>query len=492
MILLKKKKQVDSKINNKKSNISGKSSRNKELLMVTYLFVGVFIILMGYFVYFNLIESPDVINSPYNSRQDTFSDRIVRGSILSKDGEILAKTNVSGNGTETRDYPYDNLFSHVIGFSINGKSGVESIGNFSLLRSNAFFFERLINELKGEKNIGDNLLTTLDLKLQQTAYDVLGGYKGAIVVMEPDTGKILAMVSKPDFNPNEIGEIWDSLVSESDTENSVLLNRATQGLYPPGSIFKIITALEYMRENPDYKNYTYNCTGSTTIEESKINCYKQKAHGEQTFYDAFANSCNSAFAEIGLDLNLLSLSKLNDTLMFNSVLPIPLPYSKSSYVLTSNGTINEIMQTSIGQGETLVSPLHMALITSAIANEGMIMRPYLIDSIENYNGDLVKQYTPTEYKAVMTSEEAATLSDLMENVVTNGTGSKLKNDSYTVAGKTGSAEFNSKSKESHSWFVGFSSTEETDIVVSVIVEGAGAGSEYAVPMAKQIFDAYYK
>lgn len=476
---------------NSNHNKKNSNSKNRELVIVTYMFTGLFIMLMGYFIYFNWFESGDVINSPYNSRQDTFSDRIVRGSILAGDGEVLAETIVDSNGNERRNYPYGKIFSHIVGFSTKGKSGIESLGNFSLLRSHAFILERIANEFRQQKNIGDNVVTTLDTKLQNTAWNALGNYNGAIVVMEPDTGKILAMVSKPDFNPNEIEKIWASIETDSESEDSVLLNRASQGMYPPGSIFKILTTLEYIRENDDYAEFSYNCSGKTTVDGSTINCYHNKAHGLEDITAAFANSCNSAYAEIGLSLDAKKFSKLCTSLLFNSELPYALPYSKSSFVLSSDASTGEIMQTAIGQGETLVSPLHMALITSAIANDGILMKPYLIDRVENYAGDLVKQYAPQEASELMSEDEAKLLTEFMESVVTSGTASKLNGLSYTAAGKTGSAEYSDTKGESHAWFVGFSSAENADIVVSIIVEGAGAGSEYAVPIARKIFDAYY-
>ena len=180
--------------------------------------------MMGYFAYFQFVKSEDFINSPYNKRQDLFARKVTRGEIISADGHILAETITDTDGTETRYYPYANMFAHVVGFSTNGKSGLESIANFNLLRSHTMTLEKVVNELQGEKNIGDNVVTTLNYDLQDTAYEALGKYDGAIVVMEPSTGKILAMVSKPDYDPNNIAEDWDELTAE-DSESSVLLNR---------------------------------------------------------------------------------------------------------------------------------------------------------------------------------------------------------------------------------------------------------------------------
>lgn len=155
--------------------------------------------LIGYLIYFNTIKSDDFINSPYNTRQDTFADRVVRGKIMSSDGEVLAQTNVSEDGTEERSYPYNNVFAHVVGYDSNGKSGLESEANFQLLSSHEFFLNQIRNEFMGTKNTGDTVVSTLNADLQTTAYNSLGDRRGAVVALEPSTGKILAMVSKPDF-----------------------------------------------------------------------------------------------------------------------------------------------------------------------------------------------------------------------------------------------------------------------------------------------------
>lgn len=443
--------------------------------------------LIGYLIYFNSVKSETFINSPYNTRQDTFSDRVVRGKIVSSDGEVLAQTNVSEDGTEERVYPYSNIFAHVVGYDSNGKSGLESEANFQLLTSHAFFLEQMKNEFRGEKNAGDNVITTLNASLQTTAYNALGDRKGAVIAIEPSTGKILAMVSKPDFDPNDIEENWDSLVS--DETNSSLLNRATMGQYPPGSTFKIVTALDYFRTKGSFEGYSYLCEGSITMEDHTIRCYNSTVHGQEDFYTAFANSCNCAFAEIGTVLGGKSLRKTSEDLLFNKSLPLK-NSRKSSFTLDESSPTALVMQTAMGQGNTLVSPLHMALITSAIANGGILMQPYLIDQVQNNAGETVSTTEPVEYKRLMTDNEANLLGKLMKNVVTNGTASALNGRAYTVAGKTGSAEFD-ENGSSHSWFIGYCNADDPDLVVAIIVENGGTGSEAAVPIAGQLFDAYY-
>jgi peptidoglycan glycosyltransferase len=447
---------------------------------------------MGYFVYFQLVKSEDFIDSPYNNRQDTFASRVVRGEILSSDGKILAQTNTDQQGNESRYYPYSNLYAHVVGFATNGKSGIESSMNFNLLRSHTFIGDRLVNELKSEKSMGDTVITTLNSSLQETAFNALGDYDGAVIVMEPSTGKVLAMVSKPDFDPNTIAKNWKSITS-GDSAQSVLVNRATQGLYPPGSTFKIFTTLEYMHEDPNYAAFAFDCKGSTTADNTTIHCYDNESHGHEDLQAAFANSCNSAYATIGMTLDKAKFNGLCNSLLFNTTLQGDFATAKSSFSLPNNASTGLVMQTAIGQGQTLVTPLHMALMTCAIANNGVLMKPYVVDHTQNESGVVVKSFQPQAYSnTFLNKDETAVLQQFMQDVVQSGTGKKLKGASYTAAGKTGSAEFSNDKSESHSWFIGYAHRDDkTDIAVAVIAEGAGTGSTFAVPVAKQVFDAYY-
>lgn len=308
-----------------------RKSRNGQVMVVTYIFVAMFIGLLGYFLYFMIIDSKDVINNSYNQRQNLLAQRVVRGKILSSDGKVLAETRTNTDGSETRNYPYGSIFAHVVGHSTEGKTGVELMENFNLLTSSGNPVENLQLRLKGEKTIGDNAITTLNVDLQKLAYDALGSYRGAIVVSEPSTGKILAMVSKPDYDPNpsSLNVKWDSLVQDTD-KTSCLLNRATQGLYPPGSTFKIFTALEYIREHSDYNKFQYNCKGTETQDGFTVNCYRNHVHGTLNLKNAFAKSCNSCFAYLGTQLSINQFKKNNEQMLFNRDLPTTFVYKKAA------------------------------------------------------------------------------------------------------------------------------------------------------------------
>ena len=462
----------------------------RNILAVTYLFVAMFLGMMVYTSHYAMTHKQELINNSYNGRQEIFTAQNTRGSIYASGGQVLAETQIGEDGGETRVYPYANLFAHAVGYASNGKYGIEALGNYYLINSNAKLSDKVANDMAGEKYPGDNVFTTLDVDLQEVAYQSLGIYKGAVIVTEPSTGRILAMVSKPDFDPNEIDAIWDDLLE--DEESTVLLNRATQGLYPPGSTFKMVTALEYIRENPDsYSQYRYQCGGRFTLGENTINCYHGTAHGSVDFARSFAKSCNSSFANIGMKLDRAKFGETLKSLLFNEKLPVDFAYSKSRLIIDADTADADIIQASIGQGTTQITPLHLNMITCAIANNGVLMKPYLMDCVKNYEGSVIKQFSPDTYRKLMSEEEAAALNGLMQEVVKSGTGTKLSGMPYTAAGKTGSAEYNNVKTDSHAWFTGFAPAEDPEICVTIIIEGAGSGGDYAVPIAKRIFNEYF-
>ena len=468
-----------------------KKKRNRQILAVTWLFVGLFFAMMGYTCHYAVTHRQTLMNNSYNTRQEILIAQNSRGSIYAAGGQKLAETVTDGEGKETRVYPYANMFSHAVGYASNGKFGIEAFANYYLINSNTRLSDKVANDVAGKKYPGDSVITTLDVDLQKIAYDSLGMYSGAVIVSEPSTGRILAMVSKPDFDPNEIDQIWDTLIN--DKESSVLLNRTTQGLYPPGSTFKIVTALEYIRENPDsYSQFSFQCNGRFTHGEVRINCYHGTSHGSENFTKAFAKSCNSAFASIGLELDRKKFGKTLDELLFNQELKVDFAYNQSKLAMDENTTDSDVMQAAIGQGTTQITPLELNMITAAIANDGELMKPYLLDRVETADRSVVKQFSPDSYKRLMSEEEAQIMTELMEEVVKSGTGTKLSGLSYTAAGKTGSAEYNKVKSDSHAWFTGFAPVEEPQVCVTIIIEGAGSGGDYAVPIAKRILDACFE
>lgn len=462
---------------------------NKSIIVSTLIFVITFIAMAGYLIYFNLTQAESIINNSYNKRQGVLSRRTIRGSILSDDKTKLAVTNVDDDGNETRYYPYSGLFSHTIGYLNNGGYGLESLYGYYMLHSNQNFFEQIGNDLSGNRNTGDNVVTTLNVGLQKACYDALGSNRGAVIVMEPSTGKILAIVSKPDFDPNTLAANWSQITGEG--SDSVLVNRATQGLYPPGSTFKLITMLEYLREHKnDYGQYHYICDGTYELGNNTINCVRTTAHGDVDLFSSLAVSCNCSFINIGLSLDLDRYKKTAEKMLFNKELPTNLEYNKSRFVLNGESSEWDIAQTSFGQGKTVITPFHLALITCTIANNGTLMEPYLVSSVESTNGMTVKKFKEEKYDTLITEKEASLLKKGMEQVVKDSFSWLFGGVEYTLAAKSGSAQYGTEGYE-HSLYASFSPADNPEIAVVAVVEGGPQRNTTAAEVTKQIYDYYY-
>lgn len=468
-----------------------KRKENLPVIISAALFTLVFAGMIGNLAWYIEKDSYDAINSIYNPRDEILAQQNVRGSIVTEQGDVLAYTEVVGEN-ERRVYPYSVQFAHVVGYSTNGGMGIEKVANMSLLQSNASISDKVDNDLNNSKDTGDTVVSTLNVRMQEVAFKSLGAFKGAIIVTEVETGKILALVSKPDFDPSTIASEWEDIINDDDS--SVLLNRVTHGQYPPGSTFKIVDALEYYRQFPDEADdYYYQCSGTIRYSDRKITCYHGISHGGVDLQRSFAKSCNCSFANIGLKLDREALSDTLADLMFGQDLPSPFHSANQSIVTVSGETDDaEMVQISIGQGTALMTPLHLNMITCAIANEGKVMTPMVISRIESTSGMTVKDYKPQVYATLMTEEEAVYLTELMTGVVENGTGDFLTAADYTSAGKTGSAEYGTAKGDSHAWFTGFAPAEDPKVCVTIIVEGAGSGGDYAVPIAKRLFDVYFE
>lgn len=461
---------------------------NREYRIVTYIFVAIFSAMILYLVYFLMVKSEAFINNEYNGLQALFEEEVEKGDILTSDGYVIAETITDADGNSVRNYPYGEMFAHLTGYSLNVRTGLEKQLNFMLLRSNTHFVEQLMCELTNEKKKGDNVTTTIRYDLQEAAYDALGNYDGAVIVMEPSTGRILAMVSKPTYNPNTIEQDWESL-----QDGSALYNRATQGQYTPGSVFKMMTLLAYMECNPEtYSDYSYECTGEITINNKTIHCAGNKAHGAADLKTSFSKSCNTSFVNMMQSVDEEVFQKLCNSMLFNQNLPIAFESSMSGFSLAETDDTALKMDTAIGQGKTLVSPLHMAMLASAVCNDGVVMRPQLVEEVNNYKGVTVENTKSKEYKTLFTEKQLSVLKEFMRETVENGTASRLNKEAYTAYGKTGTAQTTNDLNKTNAWFVGYAEYEGKELAIAVVVEDSGTGSTYAVPVAEKIFDLYFK
>lgn len=459
---------------------------------MSYIVVAMFISMFAYIILFMVRDSEKTIANPMNQRQTTYARYVTRGRVVTADGVTVAETVKDENGVERRVYPEGSMFAHSVGYSDYSMSGVELQQSFVLLRSHVSLLEKLKCDLKGEKYPGDHVVLTMDYDLQKAASDALGDCRGAVVAIDPKTGKILVMVSKPDFDPNDMDSVMEKIYTDEAKEDAVLLNRATQGLYAPGSTFKILTALEFMRENPRWEDYSYDCEGSGVYGDIAIQCAGERVHGNVSLKDTITYSCNTSTANMGMGLDIARFRELTEKLFFNKELPYDGSSYDSSFKLSAGSDRNEIPQTVIGQGETLITPLHNALIMCTVANGGELMKPYMVDRVVSEDGTVVSETKKESCGSLLGKEECEKLLPMLESVCREGTASgQLAWKDYLVGGKTGTAEYDNEGN-CNSWFVGYAGNETPEIVISVIVEDYNTWGVSGTYVAGCVFDAWYE
>lgn len=467
-----------------KKNQKKLEKRNKPLKRIRAMFIVMFAMLAVYIGYYVLVLAPQQMMNDYNPRLSEIEDEVVRGDILDRNGVAIATT-IQSDGDYYRTYPFENVFAHVVGYVGQGKSGLEAYNNLQLFDTNSTFLERVGESVSMTKPKGNSVVTTLDADLQVLARELLGNNKGAIVALEPDTGKVLAMVSAPDYDPNNIGSSYQGI--STNEEQAALMNRATQGLYPPGSTYKIITTIAYLEENAE-KDFFYYCLGEDIFGQKQIHCYNNTAHGRLGLEDAFALSCNTSYASIGSELDPDRLREISQVMGYNTALSMEIETNMSAFLLDSASSGAEVTETVIGQGKTLVTPMNNALIVSAIANDGIAMKPYIVHKLVDDDNSVISEIVPEVEATMLTPDMAHLLEGYMVATSERGTAKVLANDHYTVASKTGSAE--NPHGDAHAWYVGYAPVDQPEIVLAIVVENVGSSSVNAVPLAKELYDAY--
>ncbi|WP_461205918.1 peptidoglycan D,D-transpeptidase FtsI family protein [Clostridium sp. DL1XJH146] len=470
-------------------------SNNIKKVIILYLLL--FLATISGMVYFLIVQAGELEESSYNKRIWIEREKVSRGTIYDSDNEVLAITDDNGQ----RSYPYGAVFSHIVGYYRVNESiaGLEKEYD-KYLRGDTFLglselFDKIDEALKGKNSDeefivdeGYNIVTTLDASIQKRAYEELSGENGgngAIVAIEPQTGKILASVSYPSFNPLADTVRWQEYNND---DNNPLFNRAFSGLYPPGSTFKIVTLLSALENIDGVEQKIFEDDGGITFNDNEsISNFGGEVMGEISLQKAFTESSNDVFGELGIELGNENLKNTAEQLFFNKELNIDgFSINESNFPTLSSWEKGDIAQSAIGQGQVIVSPAQMAIITSVIANDGIYKEPYIVEKIVNDDGYVIKDNTPSiSGDRIFSEKEVETTKEYMKKVVDEGTGTNAKISGVEVCGKTGTAEYGDKSS-SHSWFVAFAPAENPQIAVAVIVEDGGLGGNRAAKIAKEV------
>ncbi|NLW07494.1 MAG: cell division protein FtsI [Clostridia bacterium] len=442
-----------------------------------------FIILMAYLTYIQAYAGEKLYLSPLNPRLTLVEKNTQRGTIYDRAGRVLAST-TGVEGSFRRQYPYGAATAAVVGYVSEryGNSGLEASRAGDLLGLNGW--QRFINEgsrLTGEIARGNDLHLTLDAEWQQLAANLLAGRRGAVVAIEPRTGAVRVLASSPTFDPNYLEEQWEEI--NAPQAGSPLLNRAVQGLYPPGSILKLVTAAAALEADPGILHRRYYCPGCLEVEGWQLTC--PRAHGEIDFQGAVKQSCNVTFASLALETGAERFKEAAARFGFGRSQDFDLPLELSQ--VPEQMDANMLAESSIGQGEVLATPLQMALVTAAIANRGIMMQPYLVAGISSAEGQPVWQYRFRPLKIVAGAEVVAALTEAMVVTVNEGTATAAALPGVQVAAKTGSAQ--NPGGAAHAWLVAFAPADDPQLAVAVVVENAGSGGVVAAPIAREIMAA---
>ncbi|ACL76804.1 peptidoglycan D,D-transpeptidase FtsI family protein [Ruminiclostridium cellulolyticum] len=459
---------------------------------IMIIFLVVFFVLISYLAYFTLVKGPEIVTRPDNRRMWDIRNKVVRGTIYDRNGkELSISEKKSGGNDYKRVYKGGAVTAHALGYydPQYGITGLENLYD-SYLSSNisASLLAWIGNGFKEVNKKGDDVYTTIDYQLQKTAYDALGSLKGSIVVLKVDTGEILATVSKPSYDPNSLSKNWKTLVN---SKSVPLLNRSVSGLYPPGSTFKVVTAVSALENIDGIKNESFNDKGKLNLGGGyTLSNDNGKVLGQINLEKAFVKSSNVYFGSMGIRLEN-DLFKTAQNFRFNRDIPSDgIVIDKSRFPKYKNYEKGNMAQSGIGQAEVLSTPIQMALVAQTIANDGVMMKPTLVNKITDYNGSTVQSLKPSEIDRVTSAQYASEIRKYMRDVVSKGTGTRAQVSGVQVCGKTGTAQ-HIESKIPHSWFIGFAPYKNPQIAIAVIVEEGGYGGVAAAKISQKVMSRYF-
>jgi peptidoglycan glycosyltransferase len=460
------------------------------------------------------IVAPTLASEPFGSGADRVVNprvaraelRIQRGRVFDREGRELAGRVVNQRGFVRRTYPVPEA-SYLVGYNspaLYGKNALESRYDDYLSGRRGAALNVTRDSLLRRPAVGNDLILTLDAELQRLGHRLLGDRRGAVVALEPRTGAVLALVSNPSYNAAElvadptkderaerqrIRATWERW--QADTEGQPFLNRATRGLYSPGSTFKTVTGAAALAEEAAFPEKVYEDDGVLVVEGAPIRDPNRpdKRRVRWTFTEAYQWSLNAVFAQVGLDLKSAGLREYGRRFYFDRDIPFDLRVAQSS-LEREPGFLSDdlaLAVTSFGQGQLLSTPLHVALQTATIANGGVMPRPYLVAEARSPQGQSVFRQEAQRLESVVPPEAARQMTQIMTLAVQQGTGKRARIPGVQVAGKTGTAQL--RGSPPHAWFTSFAPASDPKVAVAVLVENGGEGAVVAAPIAREMMEA---
>jgi peptidoglycan glycosyltransferase len=478
---------------------------NAQITKLFGLVVVLFAVLVGFTSYWSVFDAQALKEKRANKRPLLEQQQIRRGRILASDGTVIARSVHKGHGTGlryVRRYPEGELFGHPIGYSFvqQGDSEFEKYHNDELVGNDSEFVS-ILDELRGRKQEGNDIVTSIDATAQRVALDELAAAgSGAVVAIEPSSGRVLVNASYPPYDPNRVPE---HLAELNKDRSAPLFDRATQGQYPPGSTFKVVTAAAGLDSGTITPDSTIDSPGVLDVEGTALHNDFDEDFGPITLDTALTNSVNTFFAQLGQQVGEDTLFSYMSAFGFNAKPQIDLPSDQLSTsgifdggkLLNSSDPI-DIGRVAIGQERLLATPLQMAEVAATVANGGVLMKPQIWDKVVDPDGRLTKRMDPSEQSTVMSGQTADELNTAMQGVVSAGTGTNAAIPGVTVAGKTGTAEtpFNKACgggiEQNQAWFIGFAPAEDPQVAIAASVECTPQfGNDVAAPIFRDVAES---
>jgi penicillin-binding protein A len=479
---------------------------NRQIVKLFAFIAVLFAVLVAFTSYWSVFDAEALKEEEANKRPLLEQQQIRRGRILAADGTVIAKSVAKGRGDSrrfVRRYPEGALYGHPIGYSFvrEGDTEFEQFHNDELVGEESEF-SSILDELLGHSQEGNDIVTNLDPEAQRTALsDLEAAGFGAVVAIEPSTGAVKVMASNKPFDPNRIPYELEKL--NLNVIETPLLNRATQGLYPPGSTFKVVTAAAGLESGAITPETTIDAPGTLEVEGQPLNNDFSEDFGPIALDTALTNSVNTWFGQLGQRVGNDRLFETMEKFGFNSTPPIDLPddevyesgVSSEDGLLTARDPV-DLARLAIGQERLLATPLQMAMVAAAVANGGRLMKPQIWNRVIDPDGRVTDRLDPSEYSQPISSETAAELTTAMEGVVSEGTGTNAAIAGAAVAGKTGTAETPGNKAcgggvdENQAWFIGFAPADDPQIAIAASVECTEQfGNDVAAPIFSDVAEA---
>jgi penicillin-binding protein A len=447
--------------------------------------------------YIQVVRSDELRTNPSNTRQLVEEYDRERGSIVVAGNEIALSKKTDDRLTYLRQYPGVELYAPVTGYySLTyGKTGIEEAENDLLSGTDPrLVFRRIADLFTGRDPAGGNVELTLDPAVQKAAMDGLEGVTGAVVALDPKTGAILGLASTPSFDPNQLSSHDPTAIRayREQLSGDQTTNQAINQRYSPGSVFKVVVSAaalasgKYTPQTPIPAPDKLTLPGTNTTLEN-FNGESCNGGADQPLIDALTISCNTAFAQLGIDLGEQKIRDMATAFGIDEQgFEMPLEVAPSKLGDIENDA--QLGVTSIGQQDVQLTPMQAAMIAAAVANKGRLMKPYLVSQVQAPDLTVIDKTDPEEMSQAVSPEVAGQLTEMMTSVVNNGTGKRARIDGVQVAGKTGTAE---NAGQDHSWFIGFAPANDPKIAVAVFVRNGGkTGGDISAPVAKTVIQAY--